>query len=182
MSLSIVFALGLTALMIGTAIFIVFFYHDSKQEELEQWVDFSFSGETTRRALLYYRLIAVILIFFYICFTFSCLMLQADGYLIFADAKGPIYARPIATAMFALDLVVRGALFDVMQHFDLRISPVSLNRSATWFVWYSFAFRMTFALTLLKILFSFIWIYGKARMARKAQRDVRDNRQMTLFK
>lgn len=168
MSYSVVIALSLAVVMISTSVFIVFYYHDRKHGELEEWVDFSFSGDSTRRALGYYRLIVVILLFFYVCFTVSCLLLQADGHLIFSDGKSPVVAGPIATALFALDLVVRGALFDVMQHFDLRISPINMNRSAFWFVWYAFAFRMTFALTLLKILFSFIWIYGKARVARQS--------------
>lgn len=171
MRYSVVVAIGLAVVMVSTAIFIVFYYHDRKHGELEEWVDFSFSGDSTRRALGYYRLIAVILLFFYVSFTVSCLLLQADGFLIFADHSKPMVAGPIATSLFALDLVVRGALFDVMQHFDLRISPVAMNRDSWWFVWYAFAFRMTFALTLLKIAFSFIWIYGKARVARQAMRE-----------
>ena len=171
MTYSVIIALVLTVVMLSTTILIVFYYHDRKHGELEEWVDFAFSGESTRRVLGYYRLITVILLFFYVCFTVSCLLLQADGYMLFAENGKPIKAGPIATSLFALDLVVRGALFDVMQHFDLRLSPITMNRSAFWFIWYAFAFRMTFALTLLKILFSFIWIYGKARVARKAMRD-----------
>ena len=45
-------------MMVGTLVFIIF-YHDSKHEELDRWVDFSFSGATLRQALGYYRFMAV---------------------------------------------------------------------------------------------------------------------------
>ena len=54
MSFSVLLALGLAATMIATSVFIIF-YHDTKHEEIEQRVDYSFSGETFRRALGYYR-------------------------------------------------------------------------------------------------------------------------------
>lgn len=173
MSFSVLLALGLAATMIATSVFIVF-YHDTKHEEIEQRVDYSFSGETFRRALGYYRFMAVSMLVFYVLFTCSCLVLQADGYKLFSstlDGRTPIFAGPIATSLFALDLVLRGGFFDIMEHFDLGVSTVYLNRGMRWFVWYSFVFRMYFGLTLLKILFSFVWIYGKARVQSQIARD-----------
>lgn len=172
MSLSVLFSVGLTATIIATMVFILF-YHDRKHEELDQWVDYSFSGDIFRRALLYYRFMALSMLIFYVLFTVSLLFLQAEGYTLFANGRQPLRAGPIATSMFSFDLVLRGGFFDIMEHFDLGISPVQMNRRAFWFVWYSFVFRMYFGLTLLKILFSFMWIYGKAQMAVQAQRDAR---------
>jgi len=67
--------------------------------------------------------------------------------------------------------VLRGGFFDIMQHFNLSVTPVQMNRQAPWFVWYAFVFRMFYGLTMMKILFSFIWIYGKIRMARQVHRE-----------
>ena len=54
-----------------------------------------------------------------------------------------------------------------MEHFDLGVSPISMNRKLFWFVIYAFVFRMFYAVTLIKIVISFVWIYGKIRMARQ---------------
>jgi len=104
---------------------------------------------------------------FYVLFTISCLLLQAEGHLIFSDGKEPIHAGPIAASLFTIDLVLRGGFFDIMEHFDLGVSPIAMNRKLFWFVIYAFVFRMFYAVTLIKILLSFVWIYGKIRMARQ---------------
>jgi len=165
---SVLLALGLSALMIGTSVFILF-YHDRKHSEIDQVVDFSFNRETLRSTLSYYRFMAISMLVFYVLFTITCLLLQADGYLVFADGKEAIRGGPIATSLFALDLVLRGALFDVMEHFEIHVTTLQMNRKSFWFVWHCFVFRMYFGLALLKILFSFAWIYGKITMARQAQ-------------
>lgn len=164
--------------MISAVIFILF-YHDSKHEELDRWVDFSFSGSTLRQALGYYRFMAVSMLFFYVLFTLSCLFLQHDGHMIFSNGKHPVYGGPISVSLFALDLVCRGGFFDVMEHFDLRITTLLINKGAIWFWIYSFIFRIFYSLTLIKILISFAWIYGKIRIARQAQG--RTSRQLRLF-
>ena len=47
--------------------------------------------------------------------------------------------------------------------------------AALWgFVGYAFIFRMFFGLTLLRILISFIWIYGKIHRAREASKRLKD--------
>jgi len=163
---SILAAIAISAMMIGTVIFIIF-YHDSKHDEIDRWVDFAFSGNTLRQALGYYRFMAVSMLFFYVLFTCSCLYLQHEGFMIFSNGSEPVFGGPIATALFALDLVLRGGFFDVMEHFDLRITPLYINKGSVWFWIYSFVFRIFYGLTLIKMLISFAWIYGKIRIARR---------------
>lgn len=174
----VLLAVAVAALMVSASVFILF-YHDRKHEELDQWVEFSFSRDTLRHALTYYRFIAVSMLVFYVLFTISALLLQAEGYLIFSDGKEPIHAGPIGASLFTIDLVLRGGFFDIMEHFDLGVTSVLMNRKAYWFVAYAFVFRMYYALTLIKILISFVWIYGKIRMARQAFRE--SGSQLRLF-
>jgi hypothetical protein len=170
MTFAVLMALGLAVTMVAATVFIIF-YHDRKHDELEQWVDFAFSRERLRHALRYYRFMAVSMLVFYVLFTISCLLLQAEGHQIFANGKEPMFAGPIGTSLFALDLVLRGAFFDIMEHFDLGLTPVGMNRRAFWFIWYAFIFRMYYGVTLIKILVSFVWIYGKSRMAHQKHQD-----------
>ena len=174
----IILAIVTAALMIAASVFILF-QHDRKHLELDQWVNYAFDRNTFRNALGYYRFMAVSMLFFYVLFTISCLLLQAEGYQIFSDGKQPIHAGPIGTSLFTIDLILRGAYFDIMEHFDLGISTVFMNRKSLWFVWYCFIFRMFYALALIKILLSFVWIYGKIRMARQSFRQT--SSQLRLF-
>jgi len=175
---SVIAAIVLALVMIATVIFIIF-YHDSKHDEIDRWIDFSFSGNSLKQAFGYYRFMAVSMLFFYVLFTCSCLLLQSDGFKIFSDGKGPVYGGPISVALFTLDLVFRGGFFDVMEHFDLRLGSLYINKGSMWFWIYSFVFRIFYGLTLIKILISFAWIYGKIRIARQAQ--LQTERQMRLF-
>ena len=170
LTLSVVFAI-LTAIAMVAVAGDILFQHDTNHEKFEAWVDFSFTSEALARALDYYRFMAVSMLFTYVLFTVSAVWLQWDGFALFKENGLAVKASPIAVSMFTLDLVLRGGFFDFMQHFDLSLSHLQMNRQLRWFVWYAFAFRMTFALTLLKIGFSFIWIYGKARVARQAIRE-----------
>jgi hypothetical protein len=175
LSLSIVFALVLAVAMSVVGVTLLF-THDRKHEELDQWVDFSFSRETLRQALAYYRLLGYSMIVAYVLFVINCLLLQWDGYQIFAEnnlvGARAVWANPVQVMVFALDLVLRGGFFDFMQHFDLGVSHMWMNRRAWGFVWYAFIFRMFFGLTLLRIIISFIWIYGKIHRAREASRRI----------
>ncbi len=177
-SFAILFAVALSVAMIAMSVYIVF-THQERQEEIDSWVDYSFSRETLRRAFFYYRWLGVAMIVFYVMFTVSCLILQAEGHKLFTDGRTPLIAGPIATSFFTIDLMLRGGLFDFMQHFDLRVSHLYLNRQVTWFVWYSFVFRMFYGLTLIRILFSLAWILAKVRVMRQRQRDT--NTQLRLF-
>ena len=183
LSLAVLFALVITIAMIAVASYIVF-SHDAKHEQFEEWVDFSFTADSLRRALDYYRFMAVSMLFTYVFFTTSCVWLQASGYEIFAEAGKPTHASPIAVALFTLDLTLRGGFFDFMQHFDLSLSQHHMNRQLRWFVWYAFVYRMFYGFTMFKILFSFLWIYGKIRINRQARLQAREAEaaQMRLFK
>lgn len=182
MSLSVTFSLLVSAAMLGLLVYILF-QHDRNHEQFEAWVDFSFDAESLRRALDYYRFMAVSMLFTYIAFTLSAVWLQADGYPLFSENGQLVKASPIAVAMFALDLVLRGAFFDFMQHFDMSLSHVSMYRPNRRFVWYAFLFRMYFGLTMLKILLSFLWIIMKIGINREAQKRARDEQssQPSLF-
>ena len=70
-SFSILLAIVLTVAMSIMSIYIVF-THQERQEEIDSWVDYSFSRETLRRAFFYYRWIGVSMIVFYVLFTISC--------------------------------------------------------------------------------------------------------------
>ena len=178
-SFSILLAIALTVAMTVMSVYIVF-THQERQEEIDSWVDYSYSRETLRRAFFYYRWIGVSMIVFYVLFTISCLMLQREGYLIFAEInKTPVVAGPIATSFFTIDLMLRGGLFDFMQHFDMRATHLYLNRQNPWFVWYSFVFRMFYGLTLIRLLFSLAWVLAKVRVMRQRQRDA--SAQLKLF-
>jgi hypothetical protein len=171
LTLSIILALALSVAMTVVGITLLF-THERTHEQFDQWVDFSFSRDTLRQALNYYRLIGYSMGLFYVLFVISCLMLQWDGHQIFANGATPVTAGPFTIMLFALDLVLRGGFFDFMQHFDLRLSHVWMNKRAWGFVWYAFAFRMFYGLTLLRIALSFVWIYGKIHRAREAARKL----------
>ena len=175
----VILAVVIAAMMIATSVFIMF-YHDRKHLEIDQWVDFAFSRDSLRQTLMYYRFMALSMLVFYVLFTISCLILQAEGYQLFTDAsKQPIHAGPIGTSLFTIDLILRGGFFDIMEHFELGVSSIFMNRKSLWFVWYAFVFRMFYALTLIKILISFVWIYGKIRRARQQYRQA--NSQLRMF-
>jgi hypothetical protein len=176
MTFAVLLAVGLAVTMIATTVFIIF-YHDRKHDELDQWVDFAFSRDRLGHALRYYRFMAVSMLVFYVLFTISCLLLQAEGHQIFAHGKETVFSGPIGTSLFALDLVLRGAFFDIMEHFDLGVAPIGMNRRAFWFIWYAFIFRMYYGVTLIKILVSFVWIYGKIRVAHQKQQNTASQRE-----
>lgn len=170
LNLSVLFALIITVAMIVVASYIVL-AHDGKHQQFEEWVDFSFTADSLRRAIDYYRFMAVSMLFTYVLFTTSCVWLQVDGYQVFAEGGKPLHVSPIGVALFTLDLTLRGGFFDFMQHFDLSLSQHHMNRQLRWFVWYAFVYRMFYGFTMFKILFSFLWIYGKIR--RQAQRHAK---------
>ncbi|MGI9522895.1 MAG: hypothetical protein ACR2PG_14750 [Hyphomicrobiaceae bacterium] len=170
LQVSIVLALIIAALMVAALIFILF-YHDTKHDEIDRWIDFSFTGSSLRQALAYYHFMAISILFFYVAFTCSCLLLQADGFPIFSNGDETVWGGPISVALFCLDLVLRGGFFDVMEHFELRVGTLTINTNLVWFWIYTFVFRLFYGLTLIKILISFAWIYGKMRLARQAHRQ-----------
>lgn len=167
MSIPVVLAIALTLAMSAMAVW-TWFYHDSKHKDLDSWIEFGFSRDTLRHVLIYYRSMGVSMLVFYVLFVISCLLLQSDGTPLFVNARGePIHSGPIATSFFALDLVLRGGFFDVMEHFELSVTAVYMNRALRWFVWYCFVFRIYYGLTLIRIVVSFVWIWAKMHAARR---------------
>lgn len=168
MPLPVLLAVILSAAMTLVAA-LTWVYHDSKHRDLDSWVEFGFSGETLRHALVYYRSMFIFMLMFYVLFAASCLFLQADGYRLFSDGRKPVTASLGGVALFALDLVLRGGFFDIMEHFDLHATVLFMNRDAPWFVLYCFVFRMYYGLTLIRLAVSFAWIWAKIHAARNKE-------------
>jgi hypothetical protein len=55
--------------------------------------------------------------------------------------------------LYQLDLMLRGALFDFMEHTHRSVSPITINQSATAFVYYTLLFRMFVAVYVISSLF-----------------------------
>lgn len=169
MSVPVMLAIALTLAMTAAAVW-TWFFHDSKHRDLESWIAYGFSRDTLRHVLIYYRSMGISMLVFYVLFVVSCLLLQAEGRELFLTGSGtPARTGPIATAFFALDLVLRGGFFDIMEHFELSVSAIYMNRASRWFVWYCFAFRIYYGLTLIRIAVSFVWIWARMHAVRRQQ-------------
>ena len=163
MSWPVWFAIAVSAAMTFTAISVVFF-HDRKYGDIEQLVDYSFSAGVLKRIALYFRGFGVVMAFFFLLFSMSVYLLQrVDDLILFEEGQVSL----LSIMLFAFDLVARGAFFDWMEHFQLRLTPLDMNREHFWFVIYTFVFRMFYALTLLRVLISFAWLYRKVQIARR---------------
>src|SRR5260370_12067858 len=72
-----------------------------------------------------------------ICFYISILAWsRVSGSVFFSQAA----VSPISIALYQLDLMLRGALFDFMEHTRQSISPIAVNRNATAFLYYTLMF------------------------------------------
>ena len=84
-----------------------------------------------------------------LCFYFSIL-----GW---SRVSASVFAQPAVSAtsilFYQLDLMLRGALFDFMEHTHRSISPISINQRATAFVYYTLAFRVFVAAYFISSLF-----------------------------
>lgn len=78
-----------------------------------------------------------------ICFYISILAWSRVSGAVFFSRAG---VSPMSVALYQLDLMLRGALFDFMQHTSLSISPIATNRNATAFAYYTLMFRMFVAM------------------------------------
>src|SRR5262245_319573 len=56
-------------------------------------------------------------------------------------------------ALYQIDLILRGALFDFMEHTQRSISPITINRNVTSFVYYTLLFRMFVAVYVISSVF-----------------------------
>ena len=79
--------------------------------------------------------------------------------------------------MFTLDLVCRGLLFDVMEHFDLSFTTARMNRSNWVYLIFSFLFRLYVSLLILKAIIDNVSIYLRLRRGKlefeKAYKEVK---------
>jgi hypothetical protein len=73
-----------------------------------------------------------------LCFYLSILGWSRVTPAVFAQAD----VSPGSVLLYQLDLMLRGALFDFMEHTQRSISPIRINPSATAFVYYTLLFRM----------------------------------------
>jgi hypothetical protein len=55
--------------------------------------------------------------------------------------------------LYQVDLMLKGALFDFMEHTQRSVSPVTINRGATAFVYYTLLFRMFAAVYVISSVF-----------------------------
>lgn len=76
-------------------------------------------------------------------------------------------ATPVNIALFVLDLMLRGGLFDYMEHFELRVGDLRTNRNAWWFSLFAFAYRVYIPLFLIA---SAMRIWGVVRRLRVTRR------------
>jgi hypothetical protein len=84
-----------------------------------------------------------------LCFYFSILGWSRVG--------ASVFTQPTVSAtsilLYQIDLMLRGALFDFMEHTHRSVSPISLNQRATAFVYYTLVFRMFVAAYFISSLF-----------------------------
>jgi hypothetical protein len=85
-----------------------------------------------------------------ICFYMSILAWSRVSASVFFNQS---VVSPIGVALYQLDLMLRGALFDFMQHTRQSISPIAVNRNATAFLYYTLMFRMFVSMYVMSSLF-----------------------------
>ena len=83
-----------------------------------------------------------------ICFYISILAWSRVSGSVFSQAG----VSPISIALYQLDLMLRGALFDFMAHTRQSISPIAVNRNATILLYYTLMFRMFVAMYVMSSL------------------------------
>src|SRR4029453_19186017 len=70
--------------------------------------------------------------------------------LAWSRASGSVFSTGTVSSwsvfLYQLDLMLRGALFDFMEHTHRSVSPVTINQNATAFVYYTLMFRMFVAM------------------------------------
>jgi hypothetical protein len=83
------------------------------------------------------------------CFYISILAWSSVDESVFSQARVSAWS----VFMYQLDLMLRGALFDFMEHTHRSVSPVTINQSATAFVYYTLLFRMFVAVYVISSVF-----------------------------
>lgn len=62
-------------------------------------------------------------------------------------------ATPTSVLLYQIDLMLRGALFDFMEHTRRSVSPLTINQNVTVFVYYTLMFRMFVAIYVIASVF-----------------------------
>ena len=84
-----------------------------------------------------------------VCFFISILAWSRLSDSIFV--QGHVSAKSVL--FYQIDLMLRGALFDFMEHTQRTVSPITINRHATAFVYYTLLFRMFVAVYVISSVF-----------------------------
>ena len=84
-----------------------------------------------------------------VCFYISILAWSRVDGSAFTSAS----VSPASVLMYQLDLMLRGALFDFMEHTHRSVSPITINQNATAFVYYTLLFRMFVAVYVISSVF-----------------------------
>ena len=99
-----------------------------------------------------------------LCFFISILAWSRVDGAIFAGASGTTGN----VLMYQLDLMLRGAFFDIMEHTKSSITPLAINQSSTAFVFYTLIFRMFVAIYVFSSFFKvarFVFRHWKAMLS-----------------
>jgi hypothetical protein len=83
------------------------------------------------------------------CFYISILAWSRVSEFVFSQPA----VSPLNVALYQLDLMLRGALFSFMEHTRQSVSPITVNRNATAFLYYTLIFRMFVAIYVMSSLF-----------------------------
>jgi hypothetical protein len=100
-----------------------------------------------------------------VCFFISILAWSRLRVTIFA--QGPVSTTSVL--LYQVDLMLRGALFDFMEHTQRSVSPITINRDASLFVYYTLLFRMFVAVYVMSSVFRvarFVFRRRRALLAR----------------
>src|SRR5262245_19886157 len=81
-----------------------------------------------------------------------CFYLSILGWSRVATSFNQPDVHAISIMLYQFDLMLRGALFDFMEHTHRSISPVTIDQRATAFVYYTLLFRMFVAVYLISSL------------------------------
>ena len=84
-----------------------------------------------------------------VCFYISILAWSRVDGSVFASAS----VSPASVLMYQLDLMLRGALFEFMEHTHRSVSPITINQNATAFIYYTLLFRMFVAVYVISSVF-----------------------------
>jgi len=84
-----------------------------------------------------------------VCFYISILAWSRVNGSVFAEPS----VSPASVLMYQLDLMLRGALFDFMEHTHRSVSPIAINQNGTAFVYYTLLFRMFVAVYVISSVF-----------------------------